>query len=89
MLAQSRLSGRRPFSAWPVRNWTRRASWRWVRDTPSRLAAAWAVLDARHHLDRNAGGAAGLDLLVGAAEDHGIAAFEAHHMLAGSWRGRP
>jgi hypothetical protein len=27
---------------------------------------------------------AGLDLLVGPAEDHGVAALEAHHVLAGT-----
>ena len=45
--------------------------------------------DAGHDLDRDAGVAAGRDLLAGAAEDHRIAALEPHHAPARPWRGRP
>ena len=40
--------------------------------------------DAGHHLDRDAGRAAGGDLLAGAAEDHRVAALEPHHAPAGA-----
>src|SRR5215831_1285642 len=38
--------------------------------------------DAGHDLDRNARPPAGRDLLAGAAENHRVAAFEAHHAPA-------
>src|SRR3546814_5427111 len=38
--------------------------------------------DARHHLDRNAGSAQASDFLAGATEDHRIAGFQPHDMLA-------
>src|SRR2546430_16320930 len=44
--------------------------------------AAWGRRNSWHHLDGNAGGAAGRDFFGGAAEDHRIAALESHHPLA-------
>ena len=48
---------------------------------PARRALRCA--DAGHHLDRNAGRAAGRKLLAGATENQRIAALQTHHVFAG------
>ena len=76
-------SGRRPFAPWPVTYCSRRAS-RALRERHAEARRrALRGGDAGHDLDWNAGGAAGRDLLAGAAEDHRVAALEPHHPLAG------
>ena len=71
-----------PGWAWPVTNTTPCAWSRCVSGTPSDVTAARpAVMPlTTSHLD--AGVAQVLDLLAAAAEDEGVAALEAHHVLA-------
>ena len=74
---------------WPVMYCTPPRGLRCVSDTPSRARRALRRGDAGHHLDRDAGLAAGRDLLAGAAEDHRVAALEPHHAAAGLGERRP
>ena len=60
---------------------TLRLTPRRVSDTPSSALAAKRCRDAGHDLEFDASGGQRVDLLLRAAEDHRIAAFEPHHGL--------